>query len=468
MFTANRNYRIFSSVAFYLFKLIDLLFIIAFGFFAYIVTHDAGTENSLLKTLVIIALLVFCIVARQFNLYRPWRDLKLRSELWLIVILNSYVITATFFIGLIIGLKVTAVNINWLAYWVVLTIGAQIFLRIFTRSLLRSLRSHGFNQRNILLVGTHDTARDVMKVIKNRPEFGLQLLGYVDDRVKQRSTDPIKLDHLGRAADIEAISTAHNIDQVWITYPMQGEDRAKEVIERMKYSTVSIRYVFDFSVIKDNEKSLTDFGGIPLLDIDVSPMDGVVGRTLKNIEDKIIAAIILVILSPLLLILAIGVKLSSPGPVFYRQTRISWNNKPFTMLKFRSMPVDAEKDTGAMWAKQGELRATKFGAFLRKTSLDELPQFINVLLGDMSIIGPRPERPELIEQFKTEIPDYMKKHMVKGGITGWAQVNGFRGDTDLNARIQHDLYYVKNWSLLFDLTIALQTFYKGFINKNAY
>jgi len=154
--------------------------------------------------------------------------------------------------------------------------------------------------------------------------------------------------------------------------------------------------------------------------------------------------------------------------VFYRQERVSWNNKTFWMYKFRSMPVDAEKTTGAVWAKPGETRSTRVGAFLRKTSFDELPQFINVLFGDMSIVGPRPERPIFVEQFKHQIPDYMKKHMVKAGITGWAQVNGWRGSTDLAKRIEYDIHYIENWSLKFDLQIIGLTVIKGFVNKNAY
>ncbi|HEY0334200.1 MAG TPA: exopolysaccharide biosynthesis polyprenyl glycosylphosphotransferase, partial [Stenotrophomonas sp.] len=183
---------------------------------------------------------------------------------------------------------------------------------------------------------------------------------------------------------------------------------------------------------------------------------------------RFLAGLILMAISPLMLVLAAAVKLSSPGPVFYRQERMSWNNKTFWMLKFRSMPVDAEQGTGAVWAKAGECRATRVGAFLRKTSLDELPQFLNVLKGDMSIVGPRPERPVFVHKFKQEIPAYMKKHMVKAGITGWAQVNGWRGSTDLCKRIECDLFYIENWSLWFDIKIVFLTLFKGFVHRNAY
>ena len=190
-------------------------------------------------------------------------------------------------------------------------------------------------------------------------------------------------------------------------------------------------------------------------------------QLVKWLEDKVLSSLILLMISPLMLLLSLGVKLTSPGPVFYRQERVGLNSKPFHMLKFRSMPVDTEK-SGVKWGGSAAKATTRFGQFIRKTSLDELPQFLNVLKGDMSIVGPRPERPMFVEQFKEEIPDYMKKHLVKAGITGWAQVHGWRGDTDLNTRIEYDLYYIENWSIWLDLKIIFLTVFKGFVNKNAY
>ncbi len=207
--------------------------------------------------------------------------------------------------------------------------------------------------------------------------------------------------------------------------------------------------------------------GFPVLNITESPMFGL-NRVIKFLEDKIIAGIILVLISPLLLIISLGVKLSSPGPVFYRQERVSWNSKPFMMMKFLSMPIDSESKTGAVWTKSGEDRATIFGAFLRRTSLDELPQFLDVLKGNMSIVGPQLESPVFVDQFKEEVPRYMKKHIMKAGITGWAQVNGWRGNTDLHKRIEYDLYYIDNWSLWFDIKIIFLMLFKGFVHKNAY
>jgi putative colanic acid biosynthesis UDP-glucose lipid carrier transferase len=193
-----------------------------------------------------------------------------------------------------------------------------------------------------------------------------------------------------------------------------------------------------------------------------------VNQLAKAVEDYVFASLILLVTSPLLLAIAIGVKLSSPGPVFYRQRRVTWNGAEFEMLKFRSMPVDAEAGTGPVWASPGEVRATRFGRFIRRWSLDELPQFLNVLRGEMSIVGPRPERPEFIERFRDQIPGYMQKHLVKAGITGWAQVNDLRGNTDLARRIEFDLFYIENWSVWFDLRIIVMTAWQVARSRNAY
>jgi putative colanic acid biosynthesis UDP-glucose lipid carrier transferase len=211
---------------------------------------------------------------------------------------------------------------------------------------------------------------------------------------------------------------------------------------------------------------MTEIAGLPVINLTDSPLDGA-NRVLKKLEDVFISFVVLVLASPLLALIAIGVKLSSPGPVFYRQERVTWNGERFTILKFRTMPVGAERATGPVWSSRDENRATRFGAFLRRTSLDELPQFFNTLRGEMSIVGPRPERPEFVEQFRRDIPGYMQKHLVKAGITGWAQVNDFRGDSDLRGRIECDLYYIENWSLWFDLRIMALTLVQVFRSRNA-
>ncbi len=249
---------------------------------------------------------------------------------------------------------------------------------------------------------------------------------------------------------------------------MKDEDRVKDIMHDLRHNVVTVRYFPDmFGVGLLSHSAATEILGLPAINVISSPMMGI-NRFVKAIEDRVLSFLILLIISPALLVIALLVKLSSSGPVFYRQERMGWNGGKFNMLKFRSMPVHAESETGAVWANKEDKRATKIGAFLRKTSLDELPQFINVLRGDMSIVGPRPERPVFVDQFKHEIANYMQKHLVKAGITGWAQVNGWRGDTSLEKRIEYDLYYIENWSLWFDLKIIGLTILKGFMHKNAY
>jgi putative colanic acid biosynthesis UDP-glucose lipid carrier transferase len=213
--------------------------------------------------------------------------------------------------------------------------------------------------------------------------------------------------------------------------------------------------------------SLTDIAGLPVVSLTETPMSGI-NSVIKTVEDYVLATLVLICTAPLLLAIAVGVKLSSPGPVLYRQERVTWKGERFAILKFRTMPLEVEDASGPVWSQRGERRATRFGAFLRRFSLDELPQLVNVLRGDMSLVGPRPERPEFVAQFRKEIPGYMQKHLVKAGITGWAQVNDLRGDSDLRRRIQFDLYYIENWSFWFDLRILTLTVLGVFRSRNAY
>jgi putative colanic acid biosynthesis UDP-glucose lipid carrier transferase len=358
---------------------------------------------------------------------------------------------------------------RWIATWGVLGLLFVLAARSLFSHLLQWLRARGLSQGRIIMVGMNEMAIAVSRQLNQSSWAGLHVIGYVDDKSgSQIPGSDFFLPKLGELDDLAAIVTQEAIEEVWVAFPLQGLSQAERVQHELRHLPVSIRMVIDCYAFKQSKfLSLNTVAGIPTLDVSVSPLHGV-NRYIKEIEDRLLAFIILTLISPLMLFIAIGVKLSSRGPVFYRQERVGWNNQSFTILKFRSMPVNTEAKTGAVWAKPGEIRATRFGAFLRKTSLDELPQMINVLRGDMSLVGPRPERPDFVEVFKEQVPNYMKKHMVKAGITGWAQVNGWRGDTDLNRRIEHDLYYIQHWSIWFDLEIALRTLVFGFISKNAY
>lgn len=362
-------------------------------------------------------------------------------------------------------------NLHLIAIWAPLSLLLLVLARVIALLSCRAADKWGWPQTRIVIAGLTPTAiAAVRRVDQGSPWFRMKVIGYVDDGANARDEVPeIALPRLGSIADIKPVIVRERVAQVWIGYPLTDEARVKRIMHELRHETVSIRSLVDYYGVetRSGSQTLNNVAGIPTLDISVSPISGV-NRLMKEAEDRALAMLFLLTLSPLMLFIAAGVKLSSPGPVFYRQQRIGWNNRPFMMLKFRSMPVDVETTSGPKWAKPGESRATPFGAWLRKTSLDELPQFINVLKGDMSVVGPRPERPVFVEKFKDEIPEYMKKHMVKAGITGWAQVNGWRGDTDLDQRIAHDLYYIRNWSIWFDLWIGFKTVFKGMVHKNAY
>ncbi|HEY8098003.1 MAG TPA: undecaprenyl-phosphate glucose phosphotransferase [Methylobacter sp.] len=422
-------------------------------------------DYRIVVSLGILAAIIFFEIGQ---VYRPWSNDTMRGEVSRVVrAWVSAIVTVISIVALVRLHFWFGSSYRWIVTWWVLGLLFVLTARSLLSHLLQWLRSRGWSQGRIVMVGLNQMAVAVSRQLSHSSWAGLQVVGYVDDpSLTQRTVGDASLPRLGDLEDLSAIVIKEAIDEVWIAFP--GDSLVERAQYQLRHLPVSIRLVIDCFDFKQSKfLSLNTVAGIPTLDFSVSPLHGV-NRYIKEVMDRFFALILLILISPLLLLIAIGVKLSSKGPVFYRQERVGWNNRSFTMMKFRSMPVDAEAKTGAVWSKPGEKRATRFGGFLRKTSLDELPQLINVLKGDMSLVGPRPERPDFVEVFKDQVPNYMKKHMVKAGITGWAQVNGWRGDTDLNRRIEHDLYYIQHWSVWFDLEIALRTVLTGFINKNAY
>ena len=451
-----------------LLRIIDIAMLCGAAWFShYFWLHQFAIDQDY-RIVIALGILAAIIFFEIGQVYRPWRNDVMRGEIarivraWVSAIVSVIAIVALIRLQFWFGS-----SYRWIVTWWVLGLLCVLTARSLLSRLLRWLRARGWSQGRIVLVGLNQMAVAVSRQLKHSSWAGLQVIGYVDDRTENRHlVADFSLPRLGGLEDLAAIVTREAIDEVWIAFP--GESLAERAQHQLRHLPVSIRLVIDCFAFKQSKfLSLNTVAGIPTLDFSVSPLHGF-NRYIKEIMDRLFAFILLVLISPLLLLIATGVKLSSSGPVFYRQERVGWNNRSFTILKFRSMPVDAEAGTGAVWARPGEKRATRFGGFLRKTSLDELPQLINVLKGDMSLVGPRPERPDFVEVFKDQVPNYMKKHMVKAGITGWAQVNGWRGDTDLNQRIEHDLYYIQHWSVWFDLEIALRTVLTGFINKNAY
>ena len=272
---------------------------------------------------------------------------------------------------------------------------------------------------------------------------------------------------LGSLEELPQIIQQQRIDQVFISLSLKEQHRLEELKDLLSEQWVDVRIVPDLGSFRTLHTDVESFAGMPLVTLVQSPMTGW-NQMLKRMLDLAGAILALILFSPLMLLIAFLVKITSPGPILYRQQRMGLDGKTFFTLKFRSMRQDAEKQTGAVWATENDTRRTTLGVYLRRFNLDELPQLFNVLNGEMSLVGPRPERPVLIEEFKSKIPNYMLRHKVKAGITGWAQINGWRGNTSLEKRIEHDLYYIERWSVWLDLKILLLTVFKGFVDPNAY
>jgi len=389
-----------------------------------------------------------------FNVYKSWRGESLFEEVRTLL-LSWGVSMMALLVFMVFTKTTTEFSRHWLGLWFGLVFVGLVLSRICLRLVLRYLRKKGLNQRHIILVGSSALTAQVAARVQVSDWMGLEISGFFSD--EKSAIDG--LNKLGDLSKVVDYVEQHEVDQVWLTLPLKDMDKIETICRQLHSVSVEVLLIPDISSLRLLNHSISQIDGMPVINMSVSPMKGA-NAIVKWLEDKLLSIFILLLISPLMLIIAFVVKLSSSGPVFYRQERISWNGKRFQMLKFRSMPTDSDKDV--VWGQAKNKRPTRVGQFLRKTSLDELPQFINVLKGDMSIVGPRPERTVFVEQFKYEIDSYMQKHLVQAGITGWAQVNGWRGDTCLQTRVKYDLYYVEHWSLWFDLKIIFMTLFKGF------
>jgi Undecaprenyl-phosphate glucose phosphotransferase len=336
--------------------------------------------------------------------------------------------------------------------------------RRFTWTAVRWLRSRGFNQNHAVIVGTGRVARKTARALRHANWMGIKTIGFVEDQPSRWTSD---LHLLGTTADLPRLIDQFQVEHVFIALPLSRYHEARRVFDVLSQTLAEVRLVADVPDLAGLSLTTTNLDGLPVIGLRESPHFGL-NVVVKRAMDVVLSLIGLLCLAPLLLLIAALVKATSQGPVFYRQERCGLNGQPFQMLKFRSMRVDAEQQTGAVWARKDDPRRTRLGTFLRRTSLDELPQLINVLKGDMSLVGPRPERPVFIRQFTRTIPNYMARHCVKSGITGWAQVHGWRGNTSLRKRVQYDLYYITHWTPWLDLRILWMTVAHGLFQRNAY
>ena len=321
------------------------------------------------------------------------------------------------------------------------------------------------NKKNILIVGTGELGQAYHSRIERYSLFGNNVIGFLESEGftgRKNYNQQV----LGSIENMEAVHKEYHIDEVVIALPVEEIQWISYVLGFCEREGLRAKILPAYSEFAC--ATVEELDGLPILNVKEVPLDYLQNRIIKRTFDIVVSLLSIAIFSPFLIAVAIGVKLTSPGPVFFKQERVGARNRTFMMMKFRSMKVQKAEEEKIQWTTENDPRKTRFGAFIRKTSLDELPQLFNVLMGDMSIIGPRPERPYWVDRFKTDIPEYMQRHFIKCGITGWAQVNGWRGDTSIEERIKCDNYYIRNWNFWMDIKILFLTVFKGFVNKNAY
>ncbi len=409
--------------------------------------------------------IVFMFNAKLFRLYQPLRGKPVTIDFYNIARVTSLstliLAAATFFYRSESFSRMVTVY-----FWVLVTF-LMLTSHLLVRLLLREARRRGFNLRHVLIIGSGELGQAVAEKINLHPEFGMNIVGFLTSHVEKVGREIGGGKVLGIYSDIVRIIRTHGIDQLYIALPLEAHDRMEKVLANLGEETVDIKVVPDLLKFMNLQAGVEELDGLPIVNLTESPLYGW-NLVVKRVSDIVLSVLAILLSAPVLLLVGVLIKLGSKGPIIFRQERVGLDGKEFEMLKFRSMRVGAEDKTGPVWANKDDDRKTRLGAFLRKTSVDELPQLFNVLKGDMSLVGPRPERSVFVEEFKKSVPQYMLRLKMKAGLTGWAQVNGWRGDTSLNKRIEFDLYYIKNWSFLFDLKIILMTFWKGFVNPHAY
>ena len=354
---------------------------------------------------------------------------------------------------------------------IVIFYGVNIVLSTLSRQILRNLlqyfRRKGYNLKYILLVGYSRAAEEYVTRINANPQWGYVIRGILDDRIP-RGTLYKGVKVLGLIDNLTIILPENRLDEIAITLALQDYGRLEEIVDLCEKSGVHTKFIPDYNSLIPSRPYTEDLMGLPVINIRYVPLTNTLNWVTKRFVDIVGSAAGLVLISPIMLLTALAVKLSSPGPIIFKQERIGLHNKPFWMYKFRTMEIQKESAEKRAWTVKDDPRVTKIGKFLRRTSLDEFPQLYNILRGDMSLVGPRPERPLFVEKFREEIPRYMIKHQVRPGLTGWAQINGYRGDTSIRKRIDYDIFYIENWTMGLDIKILFLTIFKGFINKNAY
>jgi len=449
--------------------LVGASFVLAYFIKFYILENGPGIGVlPVIEYVKVLPFLVptYMILYHRCNMYSPKRTVRRKFEIYGILQANTIGICA-----LIIVFYLVIKEINFsrsvMVIFYVLNIGSTSALRIFLRKGLNTMRKKGYNLKHILLVGYSRAAEEYINRIKDNSQWGYVVYGILDDSIPAGTAyKGVKV--LGTLENLEVILENNRFDEIAITLSLKDYDYLEGIVHTCEKSGVHTKFIPDYNSLIPTKPYTEDLMGLPVINIRYVPLSNTGNMIIKRIVDIAGALFGIVITSPILLVVALLVKLSSPGPIIFKQERVGLHNKTFYMYKFRSMAMQSPKEEKKAWTVRNDPRVTRVGKVLRKTSIDELPQLFNILKGDMSLVGPRPERPLFVKKFQEEIPRYMVKHQVRPGLTGWAQVNGLRGDTSIRKRIEYDIYYIENWSMGFDIKIILMTFLTGFINKNAY
>ncbi|WP_018758676.1 undecaprenyl-phosphate glucose phosphotransferase [Paenibacillus terrigena] len=451
------------------FVIIQIIFLFAYWmkFQSGLMEHESPLPLSEYSKWSLIYGGIAVIIGMMSGFYSPKRKKRFADDFWRII--QVHLISLFVLLSLLFYFKAVHISREYLAVYMIGNVLAILFYRFAVKKGLRHFREKGFNKQFVLILGAGTLGKRFYKNLKQHPEMGYEVFGFLDDQQEIDEQFALKYKPiLGTIDDLEQIIEQRLIDEVIIALPLEAHHRFPHIINTCEKAGVRTLIIPDFFDYLPARPTFDNFAGMPLINVRDIPLDLMSNRIMKRAFDIAFALFAIILTSPVLLLAAIGIKLTSPGPIIFKQERVGLNRRNFMMFKFRSMRVQSQGTSDTKWTTENDPRKTKFGSFLRKTSLDELPQFFNVLLGHMSIVGPRPERPFFVDQFKEEIPKYMVKHHVRPGITGWAQSNGLRGDTSIEERIRYDIFYIENWSILFDVKIIWKTVINGFINKNAY
>lgn len=449
-------------------SIVAICFVIAYQVrFAFFPTYaEVETIPSLARYApnLLLVLLLWVVLAEALGLYKSKRIQTAWAD-WRII---GMALVLTFFLYTSVGFLFKSFDVSRLMLgiftplaFVVLGAWHHLF-----RMLLSNARAQGFNRRNLLIIGAGATGRRLAYEISTHRETGYRVLGFLDDGIESLEELPYRV--MGKVRDIRKILETQLVDRVVVALGMNDSKHIADVVRECEYTGIEVNIIPDLFQFIHPKAKVLNLNGIPLIGVRSNPVDTWQYIYLKRAFDLMFSVLVLLVISPLFLMIMLLVKTTSRGPIFFAQKRLGTQGRPFRIYKFRTMRNGKLKESDTRWTTACDSRVTPIGRFLRRTSLDELPQFWNVLRGDMSVVGPRPERPHFARKFRESIPEYMIRHQVKTGLTGWAQVNGLRGDTSIERRIKFDLYYIENWSFLFDLRIIVMTLIKGLVNKNAY